>query len=65
MIAAALIVGGCIGIVVGFVGKEFYVGDADAISSFDRKSSTWSGRLVAILAGGVLLVGGIKLMFWG
>lgn len=53
---------GCIGVVVGIVGKEFYVGGDDAIASFDRKSSRWSGRVVFILAGLLLIAFGIKFL---
>jgi hypothetical protein len=59
-----LIIGGCIGLIVAVKGKIFYVGDADAISSFNRRRSTWSGRLVSAIAGTLLIAVGIKLLFF-
>jgi hypothetical protein len=59
------IIGGLIGIAIGIRGGEFYAGDADAISSFNQKVSSRSGRVVFILAGILLIAGGIKLFFFG
>jgi hypothetical protein len=59
------IVGGCIGILVAIFGKEFSVGDADAITSFNQKRSRRSGRLISLVAGLLLLAFGMKVLIVG
>jgi hypothetical protein len=58
----ALILGGCTGLAVAAFGKNFSVGDADAMTSWDKPTSRWSGRLVSLIAGLMLLAIGIKLL---
>jgi threonine/homoserine/homoserine lactone efflux protein len=60
-----LIVLGCIAIAIGICGGEFYSGDPDAISSFNRKILERRGRIVAILAGLLLIAGGVKILVLG
>ena len=60
MVPVALIIFGCIGLIVSVVGKNFFVGDADAMTSWDKPSSQWSGRLISFAAGIMLIAVGIK-----
>jgi hypothetical protein len=57
-----LILAGCVAIAIGVRGGQFYAGDPDAISSFNRKVSERSGRVVFILAGILLFVGGLIIL---
>jgi hypothetical protein len=59
------IVAGIIGVLIGIFGKEFSIGDPDAISSFDRKSSRRSGRVVFVLTGVLLIAFGFKSLLVG
>jgi hypothetical protein len=53
---------GGIAIIAGIKGKEFYSADIIALQGFKQKSSKWSGRLVFIIAGVLLLALGIMSM---
>ena len=56
-------IAGIVGIAVGILGKEFYVADLDGIQiKPEKKSSVWSGRLVFITAGILLLFIGIRMI---
>jgi len=57
-----LIIFGGLALVGGIFAKDFYVADVVALGAFKQKSSTWSGRLVFILVGVVLIAVGIKLL---
>ena len=57
-----LIIAGCAAIAGGIFGKEFFVSGADGVSSFDRRSSTASGRAVFLIGGVFLIVVGTKLL---
>jgi len=50
-LASLLVLVGAIALGIAVAGKNFGVADADAISSFDRPSSGWSGKLVFALVG--------------
>ena len=58
------IIVGCLGVIIGLLGREFTAADPDASSSFDRKVSTRSGRIVFVLAGVLLIAAGAKLLFF-
>jgi hypothetical protein len=62
LIGIALIIGGCTGLAVAVFGKNFSVGDADAMTSWDKPRSRWSGTLVFLIAGLMLLAIGIRLL---
>jgi hypothetical protein len=62
--SAVFIILGCIGLIVAVMGKEFSVADSDAISSFNQRMPTWLGRLIAAIAGTLLLAYGIKTLFF-
>jgi hypothetical protein len=49
-------------IVGGIFGKDFYKADILALGAFKEKSSRWSGRLVFIVGGVVLIAIGIRLI---
>ncbi len=53
---------GAIGVILGVRGGRFYIGDSDAMTSFNRESSTRSGRTVFIIAGILLIALGIKFL---
>jgi hypothetical protein len=57
-----LIAAGLVGIASGVFGKKFYEADILSVSVGTRKSSTWSGRLIFIVAGTGLIAVGIKLL---
>jgi hypothetical protein len=59
-----LIIAGLVAIIGGIFGKDFYVADVLSLSEFKpkQKSSTWSGRMVFIAAGGFLVAVGVKLL---
>jgi uncharacterized membrane protein YczE len=57
-----LIIFGGLAIVGGIFGKDFYAADVIALRAFKQKSSTWSGRLVFVVVGVVLIAVGIKLL---
>ena len=57
-----LIAAGLVGVAGGVFGKKFYEADILSLSVGNRKSSTWSGRLVFIVAGVGLIAVGIKLL---
>jgi hypothetical protein len=59
------LIAGSVGILVGIFGKDFYVGDVFATGSYNRKRSTWSGRLISLLAGVSLLALGIVILLRG
>jgi hypothetical protein len=55
---------GCGGIAAGIFGRAYYVGDADASSSFKRRSSIGSGRAIFFVAGGLLIAFGDKTLLY-
>lgn len=57
-----LIIFGGLAIAGGVFGKNFYAADVVALDSFKQKSSRWSGRLIFIAVGVVLIAVGIKLL---
>ncbi|MGD0787719.1 MAG: hypothetical protein ABR898_07015 [Terracidiphilus sp.] len=57
-----LVIAGGLGIAGGILGKDFYAADVDTLSPFKQKSSRWSGRLVFLLTGAVLVAIGVKLL---
>ncbi|MBB5056203.1 hypothetical protein HDF16_000872 [Granulicella aggregans] len=59
-VAITLIIAGCAVLAVATFGKNFSVGDADAMTSWDRPRSRWSRRPVSLIAGLMLLGIGIK-----
>jgi hypothetical protein len=65
LIGIVFVLGGCTGLAVAAFGQNFTVGDADAITSFDRPASKWSSRLVSGIAGVMLLGFGIKCLICG
>jgi hypothetical protein len=56
MIFGGLAIVGCI------FGKNFFAADVIALGAFKEKSSKWSGRLVFVVVGVVLIAVGIKLL---
>jgi len=62
LIGIALIISGCAGLTIAALGKNFSVGDADAMTSWNKPRSRWSGRLVFLIAGLMLLAIGIRLL---
>ncbi len=59
------VIGGCVGVLVAIVGKEFWVGDADAMTSFNQRRSRRSGRLISLVAGLLMLAFGLKVLIVG
>jgi hypothetical protein len=57
-----LVICGGLAIVGGIFGKDFYKADILALGAFKEKSSRWSGRLVFIVGGVVLIAIGIRLI---
>jgi hypothetical protein len=58
------IIGGSVGIILAFIGKNFGTGDADAMSSFARPVSNRYGRVVCAIAGTMLLAFGIRFLLF-
>jgi hypothetical protein len=56
------IIGGCIAILGGIFGKNFYPADPETGAAYKQKRSVWSGRFVCITAGVFLIAVGIGLM---
>jgi NhaP-type Na+/H+ or K+/H+ antiporter len=63
----AFILVGIAAIVIGILGKEFYVADILSLSGFRReqRSSTWSGRLVFLVVGAGFVALGAKFLMSG
>jgi hypothetical protein len=59
------IIAGCVAIVLGVRGGKFSIGDPDGMTSFNRESSTRSGRAVFIIAGTLLIAFGLKFLIVG
>lgn len=57
------IIFGCLAIIGGIFGKEFYAADGEGLGPFKQKVSTWSGRVVFVLVGVGLIATGIVLAF--
>jgi hypothetical protein len=55
---------GCILIVGGIFGENFYAADVDSLAPFNQKSSRWSGKVLFVVVGVLLLAIGAKLTFW-
>lgn len=57
-----LVIFGCLAIVGGILGEQFFAADVVALGAFNQKSSKWSGRLVFFVVGVGLIGIGIKLI---
>jgi len=59
-----LVIAGSVAIACGIFAKNFYDGDVLSLSGYkhEREKSTWSGRLIFLVAGAFLLAVGIKLL---
>jgi uncharacterized membrane protein YczE len=53
---------GGLAIAGGIFGKDFYAADVVSLSAFKQKSSKWSGQLVFLFVGAVLVAIGVKLL---
>ncbi len=53
---------GCALLLASFKVKGFFVSDPDAIASFARPRSKWSGQLIFVVVGIGMLAFGIKLL---
>lgn len=56
---------GCLAIVAGIFGKEFYAADVITGTGYKQKRSRWSGRLIFIAGGLFFIAAGIKFLVWG
>ena len=56
------IAGGCIAILGGIFGRNFYAADPETGAAYKQQSSVWSGRFVCITAGVFLIAVGIGLI---
>jgi hypothetical protein len=56
------VVFGCLAIVGGIFGKDFYAADVITLGAYKQKSPKWFGRLVFIVVGIFLWVLGIKFL---
>jgi hypothetical protein len=56
------IIGGIAAIIAGILGKEFHAADVMSLGEYKQKTSKWSGRLVFILAGLILIAVGVKML---
>jgi len=59
------VISGGLAIVVGVLGKDFYVADVITLAPYKKKSSKWSGKLVFIVVGLGFIALGIKLLVSG
>jgi hypothetical protein len=57
-----LVIFGGLAIAGGIFGKDFYAADVVSLSAFKQKSSKWSGQLVFLFVGAVLVAIGVKLL---
>jgi hypothetical protein len=62
MMGVLLVIFGVLGIAGGIFGKDFRAADVVALGEFKQKSSKWSGQLVFIVAGLILIGIGIKML---
>ena len=57
--AVTFIIFGVLAIIAGAKAKQFYVGDADAITSWDRPRSKTSGRVIFFTVGALFIIFGV------
>lgn len=64
-VGIVIVLAGVGGIVGGIFGRDFFVGDADAISSFSERRSRRSGKTICITVGVLIIACGLKVLLFG